>query len=365
MFLSFLKSAYVLHAPDVFVGALIAIAVASLFTWIRDWREHLVALLPFVLIAPLIMRSIATIPVSEPHHPDAVMVAKFVGLVLAIAWMAISSKALRRWRKAEVPNSKWWAHLAVYLGCVALVTAIGAFIPLSTPLLVSDKALASTSAAGAVTTPETSEPTVIDLENGKTIRFDADWEQEEISRYLLLNFESSELVPSEDVARADEKRRELIKTLIEEAAAGSVSSQTMLAGVYATGRWVQADPFEATRLYRSAAAAGSVESQTELGYRLSEGIGASKDMKAAIEWTTKAANAGNAIAQRNLAAFYERGVGVLKDEEAAYFWYLLAAAAGDEEAATFRDHVEQRLSAEHRASAQQRARDWKPAPPEG
>lgn len=361
MSLSFLKAAYVLHGPDVLVGALIAIGVAALFKWIRDWREHLVALLPFVLVAPLIMRFVATIPVSEPHHPDAVMVARLVGLGLTIIWMAIASKAYRRWRKVESRASTWWTHLAVYVTCAVLVTSIGRLLPLSTPTAVTDDDPVSAAAPEVTSTPESPHETNVALQSGETIKFESDWSQDEISRYLLLNFETSELVPSEDYERTDEKRREIIRKLVEEAADGILSSTKDLAILYAKGRWLNQDQFEATRLYLSAASAGDVESQAEMGYRLSEGLGTAKDIKAAIEWTAKAANAGNTRAQQNLGFFSQRGVGMLKDEESAYFWYLLAAAGGSDDAAAFRDELEQRLSPEQRAAAQQRAKDWKPS----
>lgn len=360
MSLSFIKAAYALQGPDVLVGALIAVGVAALFKWIRDWREHLVALLPFVVIAPLVMRFAATIPVSEPHHPDAVMVAKFVGLGLAVAWVAIASKAYRRWRKVEIETSKWWKHLAVYIGCASLISALGAAIP-TLQISKTDGDPVPSSSGIATPSPYVTAGFDYRLYDGTVIHFDSSYTKEDAQRYLMLNFDSSRLAPPADHAQVDKKREELIETLIAEAKSGRTHSQVMLAGVFASGRWLQADQVEATRLYLAAASAGDVESQAEMGYRLSEGRGTAKDIKAAIEWTTKAANAGNTRAQQNLGFFSQRGVGMLKDEESAYFWYLLAAAGGSEDAAAARDEVEQRLSPEQRAAAQQRAKDWKPS----
>jgi S1-C subfamily serine protease len=58
---------------------------------------------------------------------------------------------------------------------------------------------------------------------------------------------------------------------------------------------------------------------------------------------------------------YEQGLGVPKDEQQAYFWWLLAAAQGNAEAPEFRDRIARRLTAQQRAAAQARARQWRPA----
>jgi len=59
---------------------------------------------------------------------------------------------------------------------------------------------------------------------------------------------------------------------------------------------------------------------------------------------------------------YASGHGVPQDDVTAHLWFSLSAAQGDEDAATNRDLIEQRMTSAQIGEAQKLAREWKPKP---
>ena len=79
--------------------------------------------------------------------------------------------------------------------------------------------------------------------------------------------------------------------------------------------------------------------------------------EAVSEWRA-AANQGDARAMLALGEAYVQGLGVPQDFVEAHMWLNLAAARGDPQAAAARDALAGDMTAEQRAEAQKRAREW-------
>ena len=84
----------------------------------------------------------------------------------------------------------------------------------------------------------------------------------------------------------------------------------------------------------------------------------------AARWYRLAAEQGEPLAQYDLGVMYADGIGVRPDDPSAYLWLSLAAArlVGEERdrAVRTRDESGDRMTADQRAEAGRRARDWKP-----
>jgi hypothetical protein len=102
-----------------------------------------------------------------------------------------------------------------------------------------------------------------------------------------------------------------------------------------------------------------------IGVNLELGRGVSVDLEEAARWYLKAAELGYPDAQNDLAKLYEDGRGVARDNVRAYLWYRLAEEAGNPSAAQGRAGLRERMTAAEIAEAEQLARDWKSAQPNG
>ena len=89
-----------------------------------------------------------------------------------------------------------------------------------------------------------------------------------------------------------------------------------------------------------------------------KGQGVPRDDAQAVKWYRLAADQGVAKAQTNLGVKYANGRGVPQDDVQAHMWFNLAAAQGQGE--TYRDLVEQMMTPQQIAQAQELARNWKP-----
>ncbi len=120
---------------------------------------------------------------------------------------------------------------------------------------------------------------------------------------------------------------------------------------------------------RARAEAGDVETQYNLGVMYDFGEGVPQDDVEAVAWYRQAAEEGHASAQYNLGVTYYKGEAVPQDDGEAYLWANIAATYADaserDHYAAFRDEAGERLTAEQRADAQRRAREFFEAhPPE-
>ncbi len=89
------------------------------------------------------------------------------------------------------------------------------------------------------------------------------------------------------------------------------------------------------------------------------------DYATAFAKCMKAAEAGHAGAQRDLGLLYFKGAGVPQDDVQAHKWFNIAAATttskeGRNNAVSYRDNVESKMSPQQIAQAQKLAREWKP-----
>ena len=139
------------------------------------------------------------------------------------------------------------------------------------------------------------------------------------------------------------------------------SAQCSLGLCYDKGEGVIQDKSEAIKWYRKAAIQGVAEAQFDLGFSYAQGDGVIKDASEAVRWYRKAAEQGLAQAQCLLATKCYLGEGTIKDYVEACKWLNVAAAQGEENAKMLLQGLEQRMTTEQIAMAQQMAREFKPS----
>ena len=169
--------------------------------------------------------------------------------------------------------------------------------------------------------------------------------------------------PSHDDAVAAIERRdfETARTwLLTLAEAGDAKSQFTLGSMYLKGEGVTKNDEQGLVWLEKSAEQGNIQAQHALGHAYDWGEIVPRSDELSVKWYRRAAEQGDALAQSILASKYSTGFGVAEDDEEAYFWWLLASASGDENYRVARDLHERSITAEQRASAQARAREWKP-----
>jgi hypothetical protein len=110
---------------------------------------------------------------------------------------------------------------------------------------------------------------------------------------------------------------------------GNAAAQVRLGMFYENGRGVPRDYAEAARWYRKAANQGVADAQANLGYLYENGHGVPQDYAEAARWVRMAAEQGVALAQVDLAFMYYDGRGVPHDNTEAARWFRMAAEQGD------------------------------------
>ena len=98
-----------------------------------------------------------------------------------------------------------------------------------------------------------------------------------------------------------------------------------------------------------------------VGYAYDSGEGVVQNYPEAFKWYGLAANQGQVIAQYSLGILYANGRGTAQDYVEAHKWFNLAGANGDKDAPQKRNLVEEKMTREQLAEAQQRAAAWKPS----
>ena len=114
---------------------------------------------------------------------------------------------------------------------------------------------------------------------------------------------------------------------------------------------------QALRMLRGLAAKNDVEAQYRLGALHESGTNLTQSYIEAVKWYRLAATGGHAKAQFSLASMYLNGLGVPQDFIKAHVWFNLAAIWGSAEAASNRENVAKRMSAQQVAEAQKIARE--------
>ena len=122
---------------------------------------------------------------------------------------------------------------------------------------------------------------------------------------------------------------EAVKWFRKAAEQGIASAQFYLGNMYLDGEGVIKDDYEAVKWYRKSAEQGNAYAQCNLGIMYVNGRGVTKDECEAVKCFRKAAEQGDALAQYNLGWMYEAGRGVTKDESEAVKWYRKSAEQGD------------------------------------
>lgn len=139
---------------------------------------------------------------------------------------------------------------------------------------------------------------------------------------------------------------------------GLAKAQYNLAVLCDIGQGVPKNEAEAATWYRKAAEQGNSDAQYTLAGMYGLGRGVPRDPKEALRWYHRAAAQGDALARFNLAERYERGKDVAQDLVEAYKWHSLAAQHGLKDAATARDTLHRKMTAEQIVEARQRIRDF-------
>ena len=144
---------------------------------------------------------------------------------------------------------------------------------------------------------------------------------------------------------------------------GDAAVQYQLGLYYFNGNGVTKDYLEAARWWRKAAGQGHAMAQYQFGLCNYAGYGVGQNYAEAARWWGKASEQGNALAQYNLGCCCFYGYGAAKNPVAADKWLQLAAAQGNENARQLLPRVEDLMSPEEIAKAQQAVRDFRPSQP--
>ena len=150
-----------------------------------------------------------------------------------------------------------------------------------------------------------------------------------------------------------------INTLMKRAQKGDASAQCSIGVAYTNGQGVPQDYARAVKWLRLAADQGVAIAQYSLGLAYASGRGVTQDYAEAMKWYRLAADQGVTDAQCLLGVMYSTGEGVPKDDAQAHMWFNLAAAQGNENGKKGRDLVEQMMTPQQIAQAQELARNWK------
>ena len=100
--------------------------------------------------------------------------------------------------------------------------------------------------------------------------------------------------------------------------------------MYAYGRGVHRDDFEAAEWLRKSAEQGDGTGEAWLGFSYFTGFGGvPEDRAEAMKWYRKAAKQGNAMGEEGLGMMFAGGMIVPHDDDQAAMWFRKAAEQGD------------------------------------
>lgn len=188
---------------------------------------------------------------------------------------------------------------------------------------------------------------------------------EQHSQNQLRNFQSS-TAPSVPVIPEQLPQNQILKPvtideLITKAKLGDVDAQRTIGTLYFEGIGLSQNFVEANKWWQIAANQGDADSQYNLGMSYNLAMGFRKDDIKAAMWWTKAAEQGESRSQYMLGNCYKHGRGVPKNDIIAYKWNLLAAAQGSSGAKQEMIVIENYLTSDQRALAQQLAHEFQPS----
>ena len=143
--------------------------------------------------------------------------------------------------------------------------------------------------------------------------------------------------------------------LAEEGHAGGQFGMGLL---YGNGFGVPLDDALALNWYGLAAAQNHADAQANLGVMYANGWGVPQSDEEAFKWYILAAEQGVLAAQTGVAKMYFNGFGAEQDIVQAHKWFSIASELGDYSAASKRDDLKVKMSAEQIAEATDLAIAW-------
>jgi TPR repeat protein len=336
MEITFLAAAYVLHGPESFAFAVIALIFATWRGWVREWQVHLLYLLPFALVWPLITRGYVALQ-TKPIPPDVASLGPWVSIAAAVLWAYLAKELWHSISRREQRASRWWLHAFVLGASFGVIGGLSAYLArLAQPsetIVLTDADMERIRAGGALVEREGSssaEPrTRVEILGSMTTEEltqlanagDADAQSE-----LGFRLYDGTGVPVDQAAG--------FSWILKAAEQGRAVDQWNVGAMYETGMGVAVDPAAAAAWWERAANQGIIDAQIALGDKYNDGLGVPRNAEKAAEWYRKAADQGNRVAQRKLATAYLQGRGVPQNFETALALYKLAANQNDGEAQT-------------------------------
>jgi hypothetical protein len=156
-------------------------------------------------------------------------------------------------------------------------------------------------------------------------------------------------------------QQEALRKDVQMAEAGDPAAQVRLALRYEQGQDMSQSCFDALSLYRKAADQGYLQAQYHLGRMYYSGECMGQNLAEAAKWMKTAAEHGLADAQQVFGKMCFNGEGVARDRVTACMWMILAASGGNGEAKNLLKFMSSELTRDELNTAQERARNWKPA----
>lgn len=142
------------------------------------------------------------------------------------------------------------------------------------------------------------------------------------------------------------------------AEAGDANGQFGMGLLYANGFGVSLDDAEALKWYGLAAEQNHANAQCNIAVMHANGWGVPQNDAEAFKYYSLAAEQGVIEAQTAVGKMYFGGFGAAKDYVQAHKWFGIAAELGDLNAASKRDDLAARMSADEIATATQMASSW-------
>ena len=139
---------------------------------------------------------------------------------------------------------------------------------------------------------------------------------------------------------------------------GHADSQFGMGLLYANGFGVPLDDAQALKWYGLAAGQNHADAQCNLAVMYANGWGVPQSDTEAFKWYSLAADQGVTEAQSAVAKMYSRGFGAAQDNVQAHKWFSIASELGDYNAASKRDDLAAKMSADEITAADQLASTW-------
>ncbi len=142
------------------------------------------------------------------------------------------------------------------------------------------------------------------------------------------------------------------------AEAGHATGQFGMGLLYSNGFGVALDDAQALRWYQLAAEQNHADAQCNIAVMYANGWGVPQSDAEAFKWYSLAADQGVTLAQTAVAKMYLGGHGAAQDNVQAHKWFSIASELGDYNAASRRDELAARMSADEIAAAGLLAKTW-------